>query len=164
MIQSIIDFLKGLPPELVTVFIAALPVTELRGAIPAAVAMGMSLKEAYFWACLGNLMPVVPLLLYLNPVSKWLRRFRLWKWFFVWLFRRTAARARLIHRFQAVGLALFVMIPLPITGAWTGCAAASLFKFSFRIAFPAITVGVLCAGLIVSLAVKTGLQIFYNGS
>ena len=157
--QAIVEGLKGLPPELVTVAVAALPVAEVRGAIPAGLALGLNLPQAFLWACLGNLIPVVPLLIWLNSVSKGLSRFPAGKRFFEWLFSRTAAKADLVRRFQAVGLALFVAVPLPLTGAWTGCAAAVLFKLPFRLAFPAIAAGILGAGLIVSLAVYAGLKI-----
>lgn len=161
MLETLLEFLRGLPPPLITICIAALPIVELRGAIPAAVALGVPILEAYLWACLGNLLPVIPLLLYLVPVSEWLRRFPFWRGFFTWFFRRTAARAQMVQRVETVGLALFVMVPLPMTGAWTGCAAASLFKLPFRVAFPAVVVGVLGAGLLVSLAVQAGLRLFY---
>jgi len=154
--HHLIELLKGLPPEEVTVLIAALPIAELRGAIPAGLAMNLPLWHAFWWACLGNLLPVVPLLLFLNPVSAWCRRFPFWKRFFDWLFTRTADKSGLIQRYEALGLALFVAVPLPMTGAWTGCVAASLFKIPFRLAFLAIAAGVFLAGLLVSLLVYTG--------
>jgi uncharacterized membrane protein len=74
--------------------------------------------------------------------------------FFDWLFARTQRRSGLIQRYGPLGLAIFVSIPLPITGGWTGAAAAYLFGFPFRRSFPAITVGVLVAGVVVTLGVK----------
>lgn len=150
----------NLSAELWVVVIGALPVSELRGAIPAGVAMGLPLYKAYGFACLGNLLPVVPLLLFLDAVSGWLRRWRFWDRFFTWFFERTSARAGWIRRLQVLGLTLFVMVPLPTTGAWTGCAAAVLFGFPFRLAFPAIAAGVLFSGLIVSAATVTGMHLF----
>ncbi|MBI3323093.1 MAG: small multi-drug export protein [Candidatus Omnitrophica bacterium] len=161
MIRRIPDLLSGLPSEWVTAVIGALPIAEVRGAIPAGMAMGLSGREAYLWACLGNLLPVIPLLLFLDPASAWLRRFPLWKEFFEWLFARTAKKSGVIQRYEALGLAIFVAVPLPLTGAWTGCVAASLFKLPFRVAFPAIAAGVAGAGLLVLAAVKIGLGIFY---
>ena len=160
MIQHLVDSFRHLPPELITVFVAALPIAEVRGAIPAAMALHLSLPKAFFWACLGNLLPVVPLLIWLDAVSTWLsRRFPFWRRFFKWLFSRTEAKAQMVKRYEAIGLALFVAVPLPLTGAWTGCVAAFLFKLPFRLAFLAIAAGVLGAGLIVSLAVYAGLKI-----
>lgn len=161
MIQRIVDLLSGLSPELVTAVVGALPVAEVRGAIPVGMAMGLRGREAYLWAVLGNLLPVIPLLLFLDPVSAWLRRFPLWREFFDWLFARVARKSAVVQRYEALGLAIFVAIPLPLTGAWTGCVAASLFRLPFRIALPAIAAGVLGAGLLVLAAVKIGLGIFY---
>lgn len=161
MIRRVLELLSGLPPELVTSVVGALPIAEVRGGIPLGMAMGLGAGKAYLWACLGNLVPVVPLLLFLNPVSAWLRRFPLWRGFFEWLFARTAKKGGVIERYEALGLAVFVGIPLPLTGAWTGCVAASLFKIPFRVAFPAIAAGVLGAGVLVLAAVKIGLGIFY---
>ena len=161
MIQRILDLLSGFPPELATAIVGALPIAEVRGGIPVGMALGLGAGKAYLWACLGNLLPVIPLLLFLDPVSAWLRRFPLWRGFFEWLFTRTAKKGGVIERYEALGLAIFVGIPLPLTGAWTGCVAASLFKIPFRVALPAIAAGVLGAGLLVLAAVKIGLVLFY---
>ncbi|MBI3333159.1 MAG: small multi-drug export protein [Candidatus Omnitrophica bacterium] len=160
MIPPLLEWLKALPPEWVTMLVGALPIAEVRGAIPVAIALKLSYPQAFFWSCLGNLLPVVPLLIWLDPVSAGLRRFPLWRGFFDWLFTRTAARAEIVQRYEAIGLALFVAVPLPLTGAWTGCAAASLFKLPFRLAFPAIAAGILGAALIVTLAVRAGTALF----
>lgn len=152
---------RNLPAPVAVLLIGALPIFEVRGAIPAGLAMKMSLGEAYVWGCLGNLLPVIPLLLFLDPVSAWLRRFPLWTGFFKWLFSRTEKKAAMVRRYETLGLALFVMVPLPLTGAWTGCVAASLFKLPFRLAFPAIALGVLGAGALVAFAVQVGLTLFY---
>ena len=160
MIQHLVSLLVGLPPGLVTLLIGALPIAEVRGAIPVGVALKLSLRESFFWACLGNLLPVIPLLLFLDGISAWLSHFSSWKRFFNWVFTRTAAKASIVQRYEALGLALFVAVPLPMTGAWAGCAAAFLFKLPFRLAFPAIVAGVLMAGLIVSAVVHTGRLIF----
>lgn len=160
MIQALVEHLRQLSPETITLLIATLPIAEVRVAIPVGVALKLPLLQAFGWACLGNLIPIVPLLLFLDPVSAWLRRFPLWRGFFDWLFKRTAEKATLVQRYEAIGLALFVAVPLPLTGAWTGCAAASLFKLPFRLAFLAISAGVLGAGVLVSLAVFAGLQLF----
>ncbi|RKY85110.1 hypothetical protein DRQ11_10460, partial [candidate division KSB1 bacterium] len=71
--------------------------------------------------------------------------------FFDWLFRRTRKRSAVIEKYEALGLLLFVAIPLPVTGAWTGTVAAFIFGIRFRLAFPAIVGGILVAGVVVSL-------------
>lgn len=144
--------LSDIPREISTVLIAMLPISELRGAIPFALGRGMAWHQAYLWAVLGNSIPVIPLLMFLQPVSAFLsRRYPLWGRFFSWLFARTRRRSRLVERYEAVGLALFVSIPLPVTGAWTGTVAAFLFGIRFKYALPAILSGILLAGTVVTL-------------
>lgn len=142
---SLVEFNK----EIAVVVLAALPISELRGAIPLALAMGFSPLKTYALAFAGNLLPVAPLLLLLQPVSDRLRHIKIFERFFNWLFERTKKRAQLVERVGAIGLILFVAIPLPVTGAWTGCVAATLFKIRFRYAFISIAIGVVIAGLIV---------------
>jgi uncharacterized membrane protein len=130
--------------------VGILPITELRGAIPLALYWGMPLAKAFWLSVLGNIIPIAPALFLLEPVSERLRRFKIWARFFDWLFERTRKKADTIQKYEALGLAIFVAIPLPMTGAWSGVVAASLFKIKFRYAFIAITAGVIGAGLIVS--------------
>lgn len=135
-----------------TLLIATTPIAELRGAIPFAIGNGLAWQEAYLYAVIGNFLPVIPILLLLEPVSTRLRRWPVWDRFFVWLFERTRRRGRMIERFEILGLVLFVGIPLPVTGAWTGCAAAYLFQLPLRKAVPAVVAGILLAGVVVTLA------------
>ena len=149
MIEQILNVLKGFSKEWITIIVAMLPISELRGSIPVALAMGLSPTAAFLLSILGNLIPVIPVLLFLKPVSNRLTRFKLWRRFFDWLFERTKEKGDLIQKYEALGLMIFVAIPLPMTGAWSGCIAASLFKIRFRYAFPAISLGVVTAGIIV---------------
>ena len=150
----------GLSPEAVTLVIAALPIIELRGSIPWALTFGdLAWPRAYVLSILGNVAPVVPLLLYLGPVSNVLRRIGFMDRFFEWVFTRTRKRSGVLEKYGAVGLILFVAIPLPVTGAWTGSAAAFLFGIPFRKAFPLIVTGVAIAGVIVTLAVLAGVSL-----
>ena len=146
----------GLPAELIVLIVSTLPIFELRGGIPCGFALHLVWWKTYLMAVLGNMIPVVPLLLFLNPVSDWLRRrAKLADRFFEWLFARTRRRTEAgIKKYGIfLGLMLFVAIPLPVTGAWTGCAAAFLFGIRFRHSFPAVAAGVLIASIIVSIAV-----------
>ena len=157
-----IRLLNFLPIELVTVILAALPISELRGAIPVALSMNEPIFKTYCLAVFGNLLPVLPLLLFLQPVSRYLRRFKLWNKFFTWLFERTKRRAKVVERYEALGLILFVAIPLPITGAWTGCVAASLVRIRMRHAVLSISIGVLIAGIVVTAVTLAGKGILYR--
>ena len=156
MREALIHWLSshGLPVEVVVLIVSTLPIFELRGGIPCGFALGLVWWKTYIMAVLGNLIPVVPLLLFLDPVSKWLRRhISLADRFFERLFARTRRKgeARMRKYGIFIGLMLFVAIPLPVTGAWTGCAAAFLFGVKFRYSFPAVVAGVLIASLIVSV-------------
>ncbi len=139
--------------ELTIFFTAALPIAELRLAIP----LGVKLlgKEAILkivlLSVLGNLSIVMPILILLTPVSNWCREHvAVLRKFFDWLFKRTEKRGRLIEKYELLGLILFVGIPLPVTGAWTGCVAATLFKMKLRKAFLGIFCGILLASFIVT--------------
>ncbi len=156
MLNSIIEGLKGLPPKYIVMIVGALPVAELGGAIPLGLYLGMPLLKSFFWAVLGNTIFVIPALFFFEPVSAFLRKFRPWAGFFDWLFERTRSRSDQIQKYEALGLFLFVAVPLPMTGAWTGVVAASLFKIRFKYAVIAIFLGVLTAGAIVSLLCVLG--------
>ncbi|MFH1894474.1 MAG: small multi-drug export protein [Patescibacteria group bacterium] len=149
-------------PELQTFFLAMTPIGELRVSIPAALTIyHLDFARAYLFSVLGNLVPVVFLLLFLESVSSWLSlRLSFFKKIFDWLFLRT--RKKYGFQMEKYGwpvLVLFVAIPLPITGAWTGSLVAFLFGVSFKKAFPAISLGVLVAGGIVSLITLAGLAL-----
>lgn len=149
MLDAILDLLKGIPKEWVTIILAMLPISELRGSIPVALMMGLSPLKAFILSVIGNSVFIIPALFLLEPVSNALRRFKLWAAFFDWLFERTKEKGDLIQKYEALGLMLFVAVPLPMTGAWSGCIAASLFKIRFRYAVTAIFLGVVIAGIVV---------------
>jgi len=144
----------GLPAEVIVLIVSMLPIFELRGGIPCGAALHIVWWKTYLMAVLGNMIPVVPLLLFLDPISDWLRRhMELANRFFEWLFARTRRRTEAgIRKYGLfLGLMFFVAIPLPVTGAWTGCAAAFLFGVKFRYSLPAVMLGVLIASIIVSI-------------
>ncbi|TRZ48575.1 ligand-binding protein SH3 [bacterium] len=157
MVEAILGVLKGIPKEYIVVIMGILPISELRGAMPLALSFGMPLGKAFWLSVSGNLIFVVPALFFFEPVSEKLRRFKIWARFFDWFFARTREKAQIIQRYEALGLAIFVAVPLPMTGAWSGVIAATLFKMKFRYAFPAIVAGVFGAGVIVAILCKLGM-------
>jgi len=157
MVNIIINWLKDLPKEYIVMLVGALPISELRGAIPLALSLGMPMGKAFWLSVIGNSIPVMPALFLLEPISNKLRKFKIWSRFFDWLFERTKKKGDTIQKYEALGLAIFVAIPLPMTGAWSGVVAASLFKIRFRYAFFAIIAGVISAGLIVSALCGLGI-------
>ncbi len=138
------------------IIVAMLPIFELRGAIPLGFYLGMPLAKIFILAILGNLIPVIPLYFLLQPVTTSLSRLSLFRVFFNWLFSHTKKRAEIVQRYEAIGLMLFVAIPLPITGAWTGTIAAVLFKIRFKYTILAITSGIIISGIIVSILCLLG--------
>lgn len=133
-------------------FLSAIPVTELRVTLPLALATGFSPLEAYFLAVTGNLLPILPILLLLEPVSRIFRKLPLLDRFFEMIVRRSRNKGAEVQKYGLIGLMLFVAVPLPGTGAWTGAAIAWLLGFNVWLSFLAICAGVLLAGVLVTLA------------
>ena len=156
--EIVLNWLKGIPREFTVMIVGALPISELRGAIPLALSFGMPPSKAFWLSVLGNVSFIIPALFLFEPVSTRLRKFKLWSRFFDWLFERTKKNSDAIEKYEALGLAIFVAIPLPMTGAWSGVVAASLFKIRFRYALIAITCGVIVAGLIVLTLCELGIM------
>ena len=157
MLNIIVNWLKDFPKEFIVMMVGALPVSELRGAIPLGLFYGMSLPKAFWLSVLGNISFIAPALFLFEPVSLRLRKFKIWSRFFDWVFERTKKNADSIQKYEALGLMIFVAVPLPMTGAWSGVIAASLFKIKMRYAFIAIVAGVVIAGLIVSALCALGM-------
>ena len=141
--------------------IAALPIAELRVAIPMAIIqLNFPWHYALLLSIIGNLLPVPFILLFFDAFSRLLSKRGIFKRMLHWLFERTRRRARTINRYERIGLALFVAIPLPVTGAWTGSLAAVLFGLKFKHAFLSISIGILIAGVIVTCATLLSWTIF----
>ncbi len=148
--------------DIIKIFILAMtPIGELRAAIPTALTVyHLNWFLVYWVAVFGNLVPAVFLLLFLGPVSEWLsQNFKIFERFFNWFFQRAKRNEKFIKKYGWWGLAGFVAIPLPLTGAWTGTALAFLMKMPFFKAFSAIALGVLGAGLIVIAVVFLGVGV-----
>jgi uncharacterized membrane protein len=140
-----------LKARIITFLMAMVPVIELRGAIPYGVIAGLSVPEAFILAILGNLAPIPFLVVFTRKVFEWLRtksegldR----------MVRKLEAKAdknkELVEKYEFFGLMLLVAIPLPGTGAWTGALVAAMMNMRLKRAMPAITVGVIVAGIIVT--------------
>jgi len=137
--------------KLSLLLLAMAPISELRGAIPFGLAKGVPLFQVILISILGNLLPVPFLYFGIEKLSSILSRFSLCRKFFNWLFVRTKRRARIIERYESLGLFLFVAIPLPFTGAWTGTIAASLFHLRFKWTIISVICGIGLAALVVTL-------------
>ena len=149
-----IEALKGVPPQLATMIIGMTPIFELRGAIPVAIgAYKMSVPSAYFWSVVGNIIPTILIIFLLERIAKWLSsKFAFFEKFFNWLFERTRKRTKdKIEKYGSWGLFILVAIPLPVTGGWTGALAAFLFGIERKKSIPVIILGIMAAGVIVTI-------------
>lgn len=152
-----LDFVKlfnNIPPELATILTGMTPIGELRAALPIALTVyGFPLWKAFLLSVIGNMIPVVFILWLLEPVSKFLmERSKIMNRFFSWLFKRTHKKGKKgFEKWGALVLVIFVAIPLPLTGAWSGAVAAFVFGIPYKKALSLILLGVLIAGVIVSI-------------
>ncbi len=134
-----------------TFLMAMLPVVELRGAIPFGVAAGLPPLAAMAAAVLGNMVPAPLILLMLRRVFRWLRHFPRLGVYVDRLERRAHLKGRKVRKYRTLGLILLVAIPLPGTGAWTGALVADVLDIRARTALPAIVLGVIIAGIVVTV-------------
>ncbi|MBD3263722.1 MAG: ligand-binding protein SH3 [Candidatus Omnitrophica bacterium] len=162
--MSLPEWVLLFPRELAVVIISALPLLELRGAIPAGFYWEIPGCQVYLLAFIGNMLPVLPLLLIFRFFFEKLKNARFVGRFFRWWFSRVERNSRQFKRFGFWGVVFLVSIPLPVTGAWTGSVAATLFRLNVRRAFLAIALGVALAGILVTLLVNgiTGLKELLN--
>jgi uncharacterized membrane protein len=150
---------RGLDPVLILLLISAFPIIELRGAIPVGIFLfGMPWPKVVILSIIGNMIPIPFLLLLLDSAFAILERFKWGKRFTTWLYARTRRKGKVIERFQAIGLTVFVGIPLPGTGAWTGSLAAKIFGIRFWNAMLYIFLGVVMAAAIVTALSLAGLM------
>ncbi|MDP3996971.1 MAG: small multi-drug export protein [Candidatus Andersenbacteria bacterium] len=158
MLTAIINALRAVPPEVATVILAMIPIGELRGALPVALTVyKLPLAEAMFLAIAGNMLPVYFLLVFFEKIAEWSRvHSRTADRFFDYLFARTRVKLQgNVTKYGVWALALFVAIPLPVTGAWTGTLAAFVFGLPRARSFWAIFVGV-CISAVIVLVVTAG--------
>lgn len=133
-----------------TFLVAMVPVLELRGAIPVGVAGGLRPLVALAVAIVGNLAPVPVLILFTRQVLQWLKGRPRVRHLVERLEGRAAKKSHLVERYAWWGLCILVAIPLPGTGAWTGALVAALLNMRLKNAMPAISLGVVIAGMIVT--------------
>lgn len=142
--------LKQLPPFWTVFFMSMLPIVELKGSIPVGVAMGIPLWEAFLIAWLASAVPVPFILLFLRPLIRYMKSTKPFRKFANWLEARTRRKTEkgVIRKYRLLGLFLFVAIPLPGTGVWTGSMIAALLDLRISHALPVILFGNLVAGLL----------------
>ncbi len=144
---------------LIVFVISMVPIVELRGAIPIAETLGLDIFWYYPIAIIGNILPVPFIYLFARKVLEWGKDKKLTKKFFTWCLEKGDKGGQKLK--ESAGnngifwaLLIFVGIPLPGTGAWTGTLAASFLNLDFKTSISAVTLGVLLAGVIMSLGSK----------
>ncbi|HZH61260.1 MAG TPA: small multi-drug export protein [Metabacillus sp.] len=154
--ESLVQSLSFLPPELVVIIVSALPILELRGGLPLAyLHYSFSLGKSSLLSIIGNLLPIIPVLILFQPISNLLMKLKPYKRMYDWLYQRTLKKSSNVEKYGAVGLMLFTALPLPTTGAYSACVAAIIFGIRFRYAFLSIAAGVLVAAIIVSVGLAS---------
>jgi uncharacterized membrane protein len=152
-----------LPSELIVFLISMTPVSELRGAIPLALTLyHLPWWKAFLISVIGNILIILPVIIFLEKSSELLmRKSKVLNSFFNWLFERTRKKiSKSYDKYRNLALLIFVAIPLPMTGAWTGSVAAYLLGLSKKEALVYIGLGVVGAGIIVTLTTLLGKKIF----
>ncbi len=149
MIEKLVA--SGLSAEVIVVILSVLPVIELRGALPVAINLfHLPWYQALYLTVLGNMLPVPLLLLFYKSLAGVISRTETGKRLGRWAVKRIRRRTGLIMKYEQIGLMLFVAVPLPGTGAWTGSVAAFLFGLNLSRALFSIAAGVVIAGAIVT--------------
>ena len=147
LVQSIIDALGGsVGKEAIVFIISMVPILELRGALlVAGPLLGVPVARAIPLCIIGNIIPVPFILLLITPVFNWMKGTKLFKPMVTKLESKAMSKSDKIEKYEFWGLVLFVGIPLPGTGAWTGSLIAALLGVKFKKAFPAVILGIFMA-------------------
>ena len=156
LVNWFINALDGVGTGWVAFIISMIPILELRGGLLAASVMNVDILKAVPICIIGNLIPVPFILLFITPIFNWLKKTKLFRPMVEKLEAKAMGKSDRIQKGYFLGLVLFVGIPLPGTGAWTGSLIASLLNIPFKKSFPAVVLGVLVAAVIMS-AVSYGL-------
>lgn len=151
LVNEMTAFLQNkVPEELVAFVISLMPILECRGGMIAARLMEIPFIKAFLICYLGNMIPIPFIILFIRKIFDFLRRYSFFEKIIVKLEAKTAKNKDKILRYKSWGLLIFVAIPLPGTGGWTGALMAALLDIRFKRALPIIALGVLIVGFIMS--------------
>ena len=164
LVQSVIDALSGsFGKEAIVFIISMIPILELRGALlVAGPILGVPVSTAIPLCIIGNIIPVPFILLLITPIFNWMKGTKVFKPLVTKLETKAKSKSDKIEKYEFWGLVLFVGIPLPGTGAWTGSLIAALLGIKFKKAFPAVVIGICMATVImwfVSYVLLGGVQL-----
>ena len=161
-ILSLFSSLKVIPfgKELIVFIISLMPILELRGGLLAASLLNLNPLESYIIAVVGNIIPIPFILWFINNILNWMRKKKKLEKIVKWLDKKVIKHKDQIEKYGFWVLVLFVGIPLPGTGAWTGCLIAAVLEMNRKKAFIAAILGVLIASIIMMLISFGFLKIF----
>lgn len=148
LIQNLIEFLSI---ELTVMLTAAMPIIEMRGAIPVGISLGLSPIHSFILAFIGSMIPVPFILFTIRPIFNYLKKTRTFNKLVARLTDGTESNSAKIRKYGFWGLILVVAIPLPGTGVWSGSLVAALMNLRLKWAFPAIMIGNMIAGVLIVL-------------
>lgn len=158
--EWLISLLAHIPLFLRIIILGALPITELRGAIPVGIALGIPPQTSFFLGLVGSLLPIIPLLLIMPGVFKFIERIPAFRRHWGRLIERTRNKGHQVEKYGALGLLIFVAIPLPGTGIWTGSILAFLMGINFWYSLLALSGGAFLAGIAVTVASVGFIQLY----
>lgn len=158
--QGVIDFFQNnCPPWLCVFVISMIPLIELRGAVPVAMlVLKMPWYQAFAISIIGNVLPIPFIIWFIRPIFNWLKKFEIFRGIVTWQEKKVSKNAEKVMKNVKRGLFAFVAIPLPGTGAWTGAMIASFLNMDNKKAFLPITLGVITAGVIITVICALILQ------
>lgn len=156
MTESLVDwfvnvFQNRIPGELTIFIISLMPILELRGGLIAASILGVDFIPAFIICYIGNILPIPFILLFIRKIFQFLRDKRFFGKIIQKLEIRSMRKSETVKKYSGWGLLLFVGIPLPGTGGWTGALIAALMDMRIKKSFPIIAAGVFLAGVIISI-------------
>ncbi|MBP5678298.1 MAG: small multi-drug export protein [Bacilli bacterium] len=156
IVETILELLGGLKTlpfgkELMVFIISLMPILELRGGLIAAALLNLNPIESYIISIIGNIIPVPFILWFINRILEWMRKGKRLSKVAKWLDKKVEKRKGKIEKYGFWGLVLFVGIPLPGTGAWTGCLIAAVLEMDRKKAFTAAMIGIFMASIIMML-------------
>ncbi len=149
--KSLVEALNGLPKELIIFCISLLPILELRGGLLAASILGVPWAKAFLICVIGNMLPIPFILLFIKQIFKLLKKVKGLDKIITKLEKKADEKGSKINKSRNIGLFTFVAIPLPGTGAWTGALVATMLDIRMKHSFPVIFIGVITAGIIMSV-------------
>lgn len=144
-----LELIEELRIEIMVIFFSMLPIVEVRGAIPLGISLGLSPVHSAILGIIGNIIIVPFLLKLLYPIMSFFEKTVIFSKTIGWIKRRSMKKSSTIKKYSLIGLFIFVAVPIPTTGAWTGSVIASMLKLDFKKSLMAISLGVISSGLIV---------------